>query len=151
MSLVNIHSSMHPFVHSPIQPSIIHVSVHPSIFACFHDFYLLSHLLEIPEQNTMSPEVGLSRCLARWYKIVRICYKNHAFLWQTAIQCYILCIKLLFSATFCASNAIQCYILCIKLLFSATFCASNAIQCYILCIKLVFSATFCASNWYSGP
>ena len=47
-----------------------------------------------------------------------------------------------------------------KLLFSATFCASNcysvlhsvhqtAIHCYILCIKLIFSATFCASNRYS--
>ena len=63
--------------------------------------------------------------------------------------------KLLFSATFCASNcysvihsvhqtAIQCHILCMKLLhslhqmlLSATFCASTAIQCYILCIKLV--------------
>ncbi len=33
------------------------------------------------------PEVGLHRCLAMWYKIVRICYKNHAFLWQIANEC----------------------------------------------------------------
>ena len=100
-----------------------------------------------------------SNCIQCYILHIKCYWMLHS-VHQTAIQCYILCIKLLFSATFCASNCysvvhsvhqtvIQCYILCIKLLFSATFCASNGIQCYILCIKLLFSATFCTSNCHS--
>ena len=84
-------------------------------------------MLQIAKQTRRLPEVELARCLARWYKIVGISCKKHAFLWQINIQCYILCIKLLFSVTFCASSAIQCYSLFIKLLFRCNFCASN---CY---------------------
>ena len=41
-----------------------------------------------PQEKRSLPEVVLEREVARWYKIVRICYENHALLWQIANECY---------------------------------------------------------------
>ena len=46
-------------------------------------------------------------------------------------------------------TAIQCYILYIKLLFIVTFCASNCYSVLHSVHQMLFSATFCASNCYS--
>ena len=60
-------------------------------------------------------EVKLIQCLAKWYQDRYDCSRTHALLLQTVIQCYILCIKLLFRVTFLHVLMLHLHILLLHL------------------------------------